>query len=520
MNKPTSGSFQFLLHAQSRKLMRTVVLVIYFVLFQTVILLQRPFLQTEFAFAFYASFAILFLHHIYLHLASDVEVAKKSTLISYSFDFLVMILFMRSFPQLSSFLLVIQLFLLFIASFDLNFVHLCGLGLLSSIGVSLMNLTVFQVGSAQNILSLALFNLSYLAVIIVSGQLKDEIYEIQDDLTVTRRKFKSQAEFSKVLIEKMPLGLVVSQQNSKVLLQNNFLSSTLKLNLDEVQTLARQMQQRERDGDIVFEKANLERRTLQLQKTSYYDDDLDENLDISLVRDVTELRKLEQDLKQKEKLAAIGQLAAGIAHEIRNPLAGISGSIELLSRDVQDTDQQKLMKIILKEIDRLNNLITEFLDYAKPEKKPDQVVSLTLLLDETIQNVKSNPKYAQGIEWNIQLTEQKILGFSEKLKQAFLNMIINAVQATEGRASRRIEISLNETGDRVAVSIRDNGLGMKLETQKRLFEPFHTTKPKGTGLGLAVTHKILDSHAAQIEVRSEENKGTEFIIKFPVFKGH
>ncbi|MBC7467535.1 MAG: hypothetical protein H7256_16210, partial [Bdellovibrio sp.] len=425
--------------------MRTLVLVIYFVLFQVVILLQKPFLQTDFMFAFYASFAVLFLHHMYLHFFSDVEISTNVSFFSYGFDFFVMILFMRSFPQLSSFLLVIQLFLLFIASFDLKFTQLCGLGLLASVGVSLMNLTVFQVGSTQNILSLALFNLSYLAVIIVSGQLKDEIYGMQDDLTTVRRKFKSQAEFSKVLVEKMPLGLIVSQNNDTVLMKNKFFSENLNLNDSEVNRLAEITREQKSSSDISFLKSTQERRIFQFDRTDYFDEDLSEKLNISLIRDVTDLRKLEADLKQKEKLAAIGQLAAGIAHEIRNPLAGISGSIQLLTTDnVESEDQKKLMKIILKEIDRLNNLITEFLDYAKPEQKPDQFVQLTMLLEETIQNVKLNPKYADLIEWSVQLTDQRILGFSEKLKQAFLNMIINAVQATEGRSPRQVKVSLNQ----------------------------------------------------------------------------
>lgn len=510
----TSG-FQFLLNAQSRKIMRTLVLVIYFVLFQVVLLLQKPFLQTDFIFSFYSSFAVLFLHHIYLHLFTDIDSSSGFSLFSYGFDFFVMILFMRSFPQLSSFLLVMQLFLLFIASFDLKFTQLCALGLLASVGVSLMNLTVFQVGSTQNILSLALFNLSYLAVIIVSGQLKAEVYGMQSDLTLARKKVKSQAEFSKALVQHMPLGLIVSQNDSSILMKNDFFDRGLSLSTQEVDRLATVARVAIGSSDVPFVKTNSEKRIFQFDNTSYFDEDLAESLNISLIRDVTDVRKLESELKQKEKLAAIGQLAAGIAHEIRNPLAGISGSIQLLSTDVQDGEQKKLMKIILKEIDRLNNLITEFLDYAKPEKKPDQVVQLALILEETLQNVKLNPKYSEGIEWNVNLSEQKIMGFSEKLKQAFLNMIINAVQATEGKPSRQVHVSLSKDADVVVLKIKDNGSGMKPETKARLFEPFHTTKAKGTGLGLAVTHKILQSHDAIIEVQSEVNAGTEFIIKFP-----
>ena len=344
-----------LLNPDSRKGIRTGAIVVYFILFQALILLQKPFLQVDFIFSFYSAFCILFLHHIILHFFIDLTASPNRALISYGLDFFIIISFMKSFPQLSSFMLVIQLFMLFLASFDLKFVQLCSLGLLASMGISIMNLSVFQTGSGQNVLSLALFNLSYIAVIIVSGQLKDEIFGIQSDLSQVRRKSKSQAEFSKVLIEKIPLGLVVSRQNHQILLQNDFVSKSLQLDKSDVIKLIDDSSLKN-SSDIRYKPvSHEEQRTYQFEKMKYFDEEINESLTISLIKDVTDLRKLEDQLKQKEKLAAIGQLAAGIAHEIRNPLAGISGSVQLLSTETNDPDQMKLMKIIMKEIDRLNN---------------------------------------------------------------------------------------------------------------------------------------------------------------------
>lgn len=511
----SSGGLSLLLNPESRKGIRSAAIVVYFVLFQALILLQKPFLQVDFIFSFYSAFCFLFLHHIALHFFVDLSVSAKRGLISYGLDFLIIIFFMRSYPQLSSFMLVIQLFMLFLASFDLKFTQLCSLGLLASISISIMNLTVFQTGSGQNILSLALFNLSYISVIIVSGQLKDEIFGIQSDLSRVRRKSKSQAEFSKVLVEKIPLGLVVSRQNHQILLQNSFVSESLQLDNSDVIKLIDDSSSKN-SSDIKYKPVSHdEQRMYQFEKMNYFDDEINESLTISLIRDVTDLRKLEDQLKQKEKLAAIGQLAAGIAHEIRNPLAGISGSVQLLSTETNDPDQMKLMKIIIKEIDRLNNLITEFLEYAKPEKKPDQSVDTAQVLDEVIQNVKHHSALAGRVQWQLQFSTFKIMGFSEKLKQAFLNIVINAIQALENQENPRIKIFNSQENGFVTVSIQDNGAGMKPETLKRLFEPFHTTKIKGTGLGLAVTHKILEAHSAQVEVKSEVGVGTEFIIKFP-----
>jgi two-component system sensor histidine kinase PilS (NtrC family) len=119
----------------------------------------------------------------------------------------------------------------------------------------------------------------------------------------------------------------------------------------------------------------------------------------------------------------------------------------------------------------------------------------------------------------VNLSEASILGFGEKLKQAFLNIIINSIQALKGKSSPAIEVSLAAEGGFAVLKVKDNGSGMSEETRKKMFEPFHTTKSKGTGLGLAITHKILEMHKAQIDVISEQGVGTEFIIKFPLVKG-
>jgi two-component system sensor histidine kinase PilS (NtrC family) len=174
------------------------------------------------------------------------------------------------------------------------------------------------------------------------------------------------------------------------------------------------------------------------------------------------------------------------------------------------------MDIVIREIDRLNLLITDFLNYAKPEKTPDQSVNLRQILDEVNSITRRHPDVGANFTWNIEMTDADVLGFTEKLKQAFLNIYINAIQAMKALPEPRLDISLNTENSWAVVSVRDYGSGMSEETREKMFEPFHTTKPKGTGLGLAITHKILEVHRASIEVRSELNQGTEFIIKFPL----
>lgn len=515
-----SMGLSFLGNAYARRILRIVTLFIYFAIFQSLILLQKPFLQFDFILVFYFAFGGLFAHHLFYQFFRTENLQKKSGVFSYLFDFVILILFMKYFPYLSSFILVLQLFLLFIASFDLDFLELSLLGFIASLGASIINLSAHQSGSIQSILSLTLFNLSYLSVIIVSRQLRAEFFTLQTDLTQTRKKWKSQEEFSKTLIEKLPFGLAVLK-NRDFVLQNSYLKQKLNLSEERIQELITiyGMRQNSVNSDISHINDLAEKRIFNFDQTPYFDEEINENLDIYLIRDVTEVRAMENQLKQSEKLAAVGTLAAGIAHEIRNPLAGISGSIQMLSQDSTDPTQRKLMDIVLREIDRLNLLITEFLDYAKPEKAPDKVINLAQVMDEIVAHTQRHPDASANLKWAVELKPVNILGFPEKLKQAFLNIIINSIQAMKTVPSPSLDIRLFSDEKYAILQIKDSGSGMSEETKKKMFEPFHTTKPKGTGLGLAITHKILETHRAEIEVKTALNIGTEFIIKFPLAKG-
>lgn len=511
----------FLSDTNSRRVIRIITVFTYFVLFQILILFQKPFLQFDFIVVFYLSFGALFIQHLCNLFISEERVAKTN-FFSYLADFVVLMLFMKFFPYLSSFVLVLQLFLLFVASFDLGLFKLILLGFASSLGVSIINLSSSGSGSMQSIMSLTLFNLSYVSVIVISQQLKQEFTGLQEDLTSTKKKWKTQEEFSKMVIENIPFGVAVFQKSGQPVLQNSYLAKNINMStsalLDFVSDLKRSHGGDVANIDYPYKNSQNEKKILHLDETSYYDSEINEHLSVYLVKDVTEMRELEFQKKQSEKLAAVGQLAAGIAHEIRNPLAGISGSVQLLSQDGLDETQKKLMNIILKEIDRLNSLITDFLDYAKPEKRPDATINLKQTLEDVIMLVKRHPEVPPNFEWDVQLEDFSIMGFNEKLKQAFLNILINGIQAMKGRPLARYVITLSADSDFVVLKMTDSGAGMSEDTKRKMFEPFHTTKIKGTGLGLAITHKILEVHNAQVFVNSEINVGTEFMIKFPIRK--
>lgn len=232
--------------------------------------------------------------------------------------------------------------------------------------------------------------------------------------------------------------------------------------------------------------------------------------------DETPMYRLERRVRQSEKLAAVGQLAAGIAHEIRNPLASMSGSVQLLRADLATGEEKKkLMTIIDREINRLNGLITEFLDYARPEAPKTDEVNLGTLMDQIMDMMKfqfADSKIEQHRDLQSNLV---LLGNHDKLKQAFLNIIVNAYQAMGEQAQGQVTVTAKKSEGGALISIEDTGSGIEKKNLDRIFEPFLTTKQNGTGLGLAITHSIFESHGASVEVKSRVGVGTEFHITFP-----
>jgi two-component system sensor histidine kinase PilS (NtrC family) len=252
---------------------------------------------------------------------------------------------------------------------------------------------------------------------------------------------------------------------------------------------------------------------------------------VLLFQDVTQMLHLEEKLKQSEKLAAVGQLAAGIAHEIRNPLAGMSASIEMLRsslpREAVAGENQKLMDIALREIDRLNHLISEFLDYVKPQQWKKEPVELSKLLADILLALRHPEKPGKihslkggiSVRTDIELKENytpSVLARAnpEKLKQVVWNLVINAIQSMDKQGS--IEVGCERVGNgQVKFWVRDQGQGMDEKTLSHLYEPFFTTKEKGTGLGLATAYKIVESFQGEIRVQSVKGQGTYFEVFLP-----
>jgi two-component system sensor histidine kinase PilS (NtrC family) len=235
-------------------------------------------------------------------------------------------------------------------------------------------------------------------------------------------------------------------------------------------------------------------------------------------QDLTELRSMESVVRRSERLAGIGRLAANIAHEIRNPLASISGSVEVLRKQPgTDAEARQLIDIAVREVDRVNGLISELLDYARPRTEDRQRLDLGEMVTEIAKVFEQERRSAEvrivvDVEPGV-----AIEGASGQLRQVLWNLLRNAVAAMPSGGRIRIRVSRRDRSDGAAeavLSVSDSGVGIPREDIDHIFEPFFSRRVDGTGLGLAITARIVEDHKGTIEVSSEVGKGTTFVIRF------
>src|SRR5215813_7284592 len=227
--------------------------------------------------------------------------------------------------------------------------------------------------------------------------------------------------------------------------------------------------------------------------------------------DVTELRLLERQMRQKEQMAAIGAMSAGIAHEIRNPLASIAGSFNLLQSDLKLTsDQRQLVNIITRETERLNRTISDFLGYARPLAPNRTPVDLAELISETIQLMRNSPELKPEHRIETSLRSVQISVDENMMRQVFYNLASNAFKAMPDGGT--LSISFGGCNGKAMIQFCDTGVGLSEDELKRLFVPFNSRFRSGTGLGLPIVYQIITAHNGTISVRSRKGKGTTFII--------
>jgi PAS domain S-box-containing protein len=235
---------------------------------------------------------------------------------------------------------------------------------------------------------------------------------------------------------------------------------------------------------------------------------------LAIRNDITEKKKSEEMLHRQDKLAAVGQLAAGVAHEIRNPLTSMKGYAEFLQLDESDPQRQEFLEIILDEIDRVNNIVEEFMVLAKPKAVELEEKNIIPIVQNVVSMLNFEARKRDvKLEFHADQDIVQIECDENRLKQVFLNFIKNGIEAMPDGGDLRVKTEIQD-GD-VLISIQDTGVGIPPDTLKKIGEPFYTTKKNGNGLGLMVSFKIIESHNGKVYIESEQNKGTTFKILLP-----
>lgn len=240
---------------------------------------------------------------------------------------------------------------------------------------------------------------------------------------------------------------------------------------------------------------------------------------MKIARDTSERKKIEKQLIQTEKLASLGQMAAGIAHQIGNPLASLSGIAQVLSMDgtFEEAEKKDYLQAMLRLVEQIDRTMRNLLDFSRPSRENEEPIAINDFIEEVLRFSVQHPKISKiSIRKSLRENLPAIHADRELLTQAFFNIILNAAEAMTREGILEIGTSLQEE-NRVGISFSDTGSGIAEENLSKIFDPFFTTKPvgQGTGLGLSVSYRIVEKYHGEIEVKSKLNEGTTFTITLP-----
>jgi two-component system sensor histidine kinase PilS (NtrC family) len=337
----------------------------------------------------------------------------------------------------------------------------------------------------------------------LSSRLARTVQKLEEkDLDIRDLEF-----FNREVVESLPSGLLTTDMSGDVLIFNR------GRRIDSVRPFlsfpfseGRREETMEVGGDRKIIGLTVSALTGTAEKTKGF---------IVVFQDLTQIQRLEAEIKEKEKWAAIGELSSNIAHEIRNPLACLKGSVEMLKEDsMPKKHKERLMEIALNEMDRLNRIITDFLTYSRPAPPDFKEFDLHELLDETIELLRNTDRNKSRI-----LIQKEYGGNAamtadpQKLSQVFWNLGLNAMDAMPDGGE--LVISTGNLPGSTEIRFRDSGAGIDAKNIEKIFYPFFTTKEQGTGLGLSISYRIVEEHKGKIYVESIPGKGTTFRVILP-----
>ena len=337
--------------------------------------------------------------------------------------------------------------------------------------------------------------------------------------------------FNDLLVSSLPLGLVATDSEGKIQICNRTAEEILACPekhlagkrpaeilpppLAELIVRSEAQPERPRKQELVLEQEPGRPRSLLLAALAVLDWESRHVGTMLLMQDVSEVKQLEEELKRNERLAALGEMAAGVAHELRNPLSSIKGLAVLLkSRFSEGGSDREAADILVREVERLNRSISELLNYARPDRLVKDMVSLNDVLRKAITLIRVDADAAGVvIETDLCPPPDLVHADQDKLSQVFLNLLLNAIQAMNGGGSLKI---ITRAGQgQLSCRVEDSGCGIAAELLPKVFDPYMTTKSGGTGLGLAMSVKIIEEHGGRIDISSTAGQGTTVVVTLP-----
>ena len=348
----------------------------------------------------------------------------------------------------------------------------------------------------------------------------------------TRRSLQDTSAVADQVVASLPVGLIATDKNGKIAFFNSAAERITGLNLAKArgeepdrilpshfcglkESLDRGESISEKEMECEFTEDKVVPVSISASKIVNEEGKFVGQ--VLIIRDLGEVRRLQDEIRRKEKLAAIGDLAAGVAHEIRNPLSSIKGIASYYKSKFEDgSEDREMAGVMIEEVDRLSRVISELLEFAKPAKLKLKSSDLNELLRHSVRLVQQEAT-GKNIKIQLNLTSDSadVNVDPDRLTQCLLNLYLNALQAMENGGQLTIASSIRNN-DTFTIDIKDNGSGISADDLSKIFDPYFTTKPKGTGLGLPIVHKIIEAHQGQIRVRSATGQGTVFSIALPL----
>jgi two-component system, NtrC family, sensor histidine kinase PilS len=364
---------------------------------------------------------------------------------------------------------------------------------------------------------------AYLAVAYLAGLLAAKLRQVDVQLKDASGALESLQALHENIIQSISGGLITTDVDGRITLLNRAAKRMLscgdeligqsvnRLFLDPLPTVGSERAH----GEVRFQPATGFRKTFRVIVSILSVPGRGASGCVYTFDDLTEVRRLEREVRIQDRLAAVGRLAAAIAHEIRNPLTSIAGSVSMLSGAAEMTEEQRqLLQIVTRESERLNNIISDFLAYSRGKQYRFDRVDLVHLLDDTL-TLLEHRLVAENtgirIERNLKFHEAPTLADGDKVKQVFWNFCQNAVRAMKNGGT--LTVSLESIGDDWQINFADTGHGMTPQQSEKIFEPFQSGFDGGTGLGLAIVYQIVQAHEGKVWARSRPDEGTTFVLR-------